>query len=471
MNAYSSSPSIPSGTSGTPLLQLSELSLTLADKALLQQVNFSLEDGECLAIIGPSGAGKSSLLQVLAGISPGKVQGRFERFGESASVAPDSRIGLLPQGLADNLNPHMTVAEHLQDGLSLHFKLSRRERWRRVQKLARQVALPGELLQRYPRHLSGGEIQRVLLALALLGDPQILLLDEPTAALDAQTGEQIRQLLQAQTRVRSIVLVTHDMSLAQQLADRVVLMQRGRIVQQGSVEQVLPASGGQYQPAVPVVTGHAPVKDEPAPVLELRHLHLGHRGRTLFSDFQLRLARGSLTLVYGASGCGKTSLARLLAGWEYLPPGAELDVRGRCLLLSQHARAACAGHFTLRQILTEPLMLAGRPVDLARVRYWLQQVRLPDSDAFMRRHPSGLSGGELQRLLLARAMLAEPDLLIADEPTSALDPALREEIVTLLLGVQKVSGCTLLIFTHDRQLSRLTGVPGHNLTPSGLIRK
>jgi ABC-type glutathione transport system ATPase component len=474
MNAsFSNPPTLPSRKNET-LLQLSGLSLTVKGKEILQQINFNLDKGECLAIIGPSGAGKSSLLQLLAGICPGEVQGHFKRFGQNTQIIPDARMSLLPQGLADNLNPHMTVSEHLQDGLKLHFKLPRRKLRQGTLDLAQQVALPETLLQRYPRHLSGGEIQRVLLALALLSNPQVLLLDEPTAALDVKNRERIHQLLQAQKEVRAIVLVTHDIHLAQELADRVVVMQQGQILQQGATEQLLPATDSQRKQAItpaPAVADHSFTPCDAPSALELKHLHLKHRGHILFKDFHLNLTRSSMTLVYGASGSGKTSLARLLAGWESMPQGTELNIPGRCMLLSQHARAACAEHFTLLQILTEPLKLAQKPIDMARIKYCLQQVRLPQTDAFMHRRPTGLSGGELQRLLLARAMLAEPDLLIADEPTSALDMELREEIASLLLTLQQQGHCTLLIFTHDEHLSALTGVPRRHLTPAGLVSR
>ena len=448
-----------------PLLQLSQVSVHLGGRALLKEIDLSLMPGECVAIIGPSGAGKSTLLQLLAGVCPGRLEGQFERFGQPAPLTRDPRISLLPQGLADNLNPHMTLEAHLREGLQLQGRLSTAGRRSRIRDLMQRVALPQHLLSRYPRHLSGGEIQRALLALALLGEPQVLLLDEPTAALDSHTREMIQQQLQRERKQRAIVLVTHDMALARKLADRVILMRQGQILRQGSVAACLPAQESSDAARQSALQADSTGK----PILEVEHLGLSYRGRHLFREFRMRLMPRELVLVRGASGTGKTTLARLLAGWDPLPPGARLTCRGRCLLLAQHPRTACAAHFSLLQILAEPLKLARHPIDREQINFWLQQVQLPCSEAFLQRYPHSLSGGELQRLLLARAMLAEPDLLIADEPTSALDPVLRDEIAAVLLRVQQRSGCTLLIFTHDERFSALTGVPARQLTASGLL--
>lgn len=463
MNAIISSQTVTNSIENKPQVQLKNLTVTLNDKPILRNVDFHLEKKQCVAITGPSGAGKSTFLQLLAGICFGEVEGHIEHFGAGCLVSPDSRIGLVPQGLADNLNPHMTVAEHLQDSLSVHHSLSRREKHKRICDLTSQVALPHTLLKRYPRHLSGGEIQRVLLALALVSDPEILLLDEPTAALDEDTRNQIYQLLVQQRHRRTIVFVTHDFRLASALAETVVRMQSGQLIERVPAHQLSPSINTDTTENL-----KEPSVNPRLPVLALRQLNVSHHGRALFREFTLDLPRGSLTLVYGNSGSGKTTLARMLAGWDPLPEGADLSFYGKAVLLAQHARAACAGHFTLRQILEEPLTLSKKRVDSALLRHWLQQVCLPDTDSFLQRHPGSLSGGELQRLLLARAMLSEPELLIADEPTSALDPALREEMISLFLAVQRTSGCTLLIFTHDKALTYLTGQLGRQLTPSGL---
>ena len=463
MNAVSSIQQVTNGARYEPLVQLRNITVTLDNKPILQNVDFQLGEKQCVAITGPSGAGKSTLLQLLAGIYHGHLEGHIEHFGTDCLASPDSRIGMVPQGVADNLNPHMTVVEHLLDGLDIHFKLSRRECHKRAHDLARQVALPQVLLKRYPRHLSGGEIQRVLLALALVSDPEILLLDEPTAALDEYTRNQIYQLLAQQRRIRTVVLVTHDMDLARAVADKVVRMGSGKVLGQAPATSL----SSDICSRAPD-TFKEPLVSPSQQVLELRQLNLNHHGRVLFSNFKMDLLRGSLTLVYGASGSGKTTLARVLAGWDPLPEGTELHRNGKAVLLAQHATAACARHFTLRQILEEPLIVSQQPVHDSQIRHWLKQVHLPHTDQFLQRYPASLSGGELQRLLLARAMLSEPELLIADEPTSALDPALREEMVSLLLTVQRLSDCTLLIFTHDKALVYLTGQAGWQLTSSGL---
>ncbi|NWO04434.1 MAG: ABC transporter ATP-binding protein [Alteromonadaceae bacterium] len=451
-----------------PPLLLKQVSLHLNGQTILKALNLRLEPGECLALIGPSGAGKSSLLSMLAGAFPGCSTGEVRYLGGRCIDYPGNSVALLPQGLADNLNPHMTVFQHLKDGLSVHARLSRRQVRERAQQLMSQASLPQTLLNRYPRHLSGGEVQRVLLALALASNPGLLLLDEPTAALDPGTRECILQQLKQQKHERSLVLATHDMELARQLADRVCEIRNGRIIQNGRPDEVLLTGSSQTQQTKHIRTRSASRRAVRSRVVELKNMTLNFGQKRVFRKFEVGIDFGSLRLVHGASGSGKTTLARLLAGWDALPAGARLNRRGRCLLLSQHAYSACPRHFTLRRILSEPLALQGQPVDVRVLRGWLQKVQLPDDDAFLQRRSDGLSGGELQRLLIARAMIARPDLLIADEPTSALNPDLRDDIARLLLSVRRETGCGLLVFSHDESLCRLLGVEGEFLRPGGL---
>jgi len=450
----------------TALIHMQQVSLQVDAKPLLQQIDLSVFANETLVIVGPSGAGKTTLLELMAGFCPGQLTGQFMRFGQAFSTLADTRIGLLPQGLADNLNPHMTIKQHFDQGLALYQQHNRRQRQQSIQELLQQACLPEHILLRYPRHLSGGEIQRVLLALATLGNPELLLLDEPTAALDKCMREHITRQLKAEKAKRAMVLVTHDLHLAHQIGDRIVEMK------QGKVSASIPAKGALIQSGQsPLIRPKAKINHDQPSVLSVHNLSISHKNRNIFRNFSMQLTQGSLTLVYGASGTGKTSLARILAGWDSHNSDASVNLNGRCVLLTQHPKAACASHFTLLEILTEPFHLSSLPVDMTKIRQWLCQVNLPDQDAFLQRKPAGLSGGELQRLLLARAMLSEPDILIADEPTSALDSALRSQIIQLLLDIQRHNHCTLLIFTHDEDLTDLTGSAGYVLTPEGITSR
>ncbi|QEW06161.1 ABC transporter ATP-binding protein [Nitrincola iocasae] len=452
-------------TTQTALIQMQDLLLEIDEKPLLRQIDLSVFPNETLVIVGPSGAGKTTLLELMAGFCPGQWSGQFRRFGQVFTGVTDTRIGLLPQGLADNLNPHMTIKQHFDEGLALQQKHNPHQRQLPMQVLMQQACLPENLLMRYPRHLSGGEIQRVLLVLATLSKPELLLLDEPTAALDKSMREHITQQLRKEKTKRAMVLVTHDLNLAHQLGDRIIEMRQGQI-STNNLASVLT-----MQSISPPTKPKATKNHNKPSVLSVQNLFLNHQGRIIFRNFNMQLTQGSLTLVYGASGAGKTTLARMLAGWDPHTSATNINITGRCVLLSQHPKTACASHFTLLEILTEPLRLSSTPVDMTKVRQWLCQLHLPNNDAFLQRKPTGLSGGELQRLLLARAMLTEPDILIADEPTSALDPALRSHIIHLLMEIQRNRCFTLLIFTHDQDLDHMTGSSAYMMTPEGITPK
>lgn len=460
------------------LIAIKHLSLMVKERLILNDIQLSIQSGKCVAIIGMSGAGKSSLLQLLGGINPGTILGSVTRFGEPIVTGFDPRVGWLPQGLADNLNPHMTIEQHLLEGLKLSAFYGKKKKLthpkqkqklkQEIERIIELVSLPSVILTCYPCHLSGGEIQRVLFALSLIYKPELLLLDEPTASLDSDTTSYISETLNRLKGQTTLVLVSHDFSLVQQLADRVIVMDGGRIIDEGTPCSIL----AKYDQHLNILQESDDIQETntfiSSTVLSIEYLSLRKRDRQLFSNFSMQVKRGETILTYGESGAGKTTLARILAGWDLPPKPCVVQHFGLCVYLSQHPRAACANHFSLREILQEPMKLANQPIDESSIKYWLQQVKLPDSDEFLLRKPATLSGGELQRLLIVRAMLAKPDVLIADEPTSALDPVLKQEIVECFKTIQEKTRCSLIIFTHDPELQELLCTKGRMLSEYGL---
>lgn len=456
-----------STTNYQPFIELSNVSLHLQNKALLKDVNCTFNRQECVAIIGSSGAGKSTLLQLLIGLNIEHISGSCTL----KSVKDQYSVQFLPQGQSDNLNPKRTVEQHFIEQIVITRKegfLSKlkgnRHRAELVQ-LVQHLSLSEEILSRYPASLSGGEIQRVLLGLTLLAKPQLLLLDEPTAALDRLTKKHISAKLKECKQHSSIIIVSHDMELVRDIADRIVVMKQGKIIQDDQASNIIFDSKNRDNELNKKSNAYS--KEE---LLSIDKLNLSYADKQIFSDFSLSISKGSTHLVYGRSGSGKTQLARIIAQWKKLPDGARYRMKGSCALLSQHALSACASHFSLQDILFEPLRLMGKDIDKEKMYFWLKQVSLPTTEAFLQRKPTTLSGGELQRLLLVRAMLIEPDLLIADEPTSALDPALRDEIISLFNLIHQYTGCALLIFTHDPEMAEVMQQPRYRLNKKGLIK-
>lgn len=457
------------------IIELDKVSLPLRNKVLLNNVHLTVKRNQCVVCIGKSGAGKSSLLQLIGGIFPAQYTGYASRFGETLKEGYDPRVGWLPQGLADNLNPHMTIEQHLLEGVILAERSKSKSvneistRQSVVESIIQQVSLPLSVLGQFPKYLSGGEIQRVLLALAMISKPELLLLDEPTASLDSQTKALITETLKQLKASTTLFIVTHDLILANALADDILVMASAEIINkqsdiQGEKQNTAVNTSFKEMDRVKKCASKSACM---MPVVNINGLSLEYEGRVIFKDFSMTICKNTTNIIYGESGKGKTTLARIIAGWNRQADQYITRI-GSSVYLSQHPRSACSPHFTLKKILTEPLYLNNIPIDMEKLYDWLRLVSLPSSEAFLSRKPATLSGGELQRLLIVRAMLAEPDLLIADEPTSALDPDVKAEIVRCFELIQSNTHCAVLIFTHDLEMQTLMGRKGLKLMKNGL---
>lgn len=460
------------------MIRVENLSLGHGLTPILNDVSFEVQPGETLAIIGESGSGKTSLARLLMGLLPGGSNRAFHWKGRAFMGEMDvlnasrramnhfrgRQAGLIVQALSDALNPHMRIRQHLREIVLQH----------RLALTAEEICatwhIPTRLLDRYPLGVSGGEIQRVLTALALLPAPRFLILDEPTAALDVANRAHAIAGFRRGSDTRCQILITHDLDLARALSDRVAVLKAGRIVETGPTLSVFRQPSHDYTrlliksalPSIPPAVAAGPDATEAG--LHIRNLCHSVAGRWVFQDLQVSIPEGSCLAVLGESGSGKTTLSRLVAGMEDIQSGAILWRRGgretsfRAALVCQHPHRAMARHFSVAQVLGEALDLKQKRTGKARLSdrqrsrqifNLLETVGLPWDDRFLDRRSAALSGGEAQRLVIARALAMNPDILVADEPTAALDMISRSQVLDLLRRLKEERRLTILLATHD----------------------
>lgn len=476
---------------GETALQLSGLTVAYAQGGtVVDDVSLDLPAGKTVAIVGESGSGKSTLLRALLGLNPRtateswrllEIRGRDgrPRRVDDARTLRGAGVGIVPQDPSRSLDPLLRIGANFSE---LHRHLLRITDGARSRALA-EAALesvgvddPPARLAQYPHELSGGLQQRVLIALALVGDPQLLLADEPTSNLDATVQKRVLDLLD-DLRVRrslSLLLVTHDIAVAAERADLIHVMRGGRLVEGGPAAAILSNPRTDYtRHLLGALPGRLPRRAgagaEAFPiVLEARDLRKAFgRGPARIdavADVGLALRRRRTLAIVGESGAGKSTLLRLLVGLER-------PDRGNVLLHGRHDPATRAGlrvfrrhvqlvyqnpvgslnpAYTVGDSIAESLeanSLGTRSERRARVRDLLRQVDLPEGVS--ERRPSQLSGGQLQRVAIARALALEPEVLILDEPVSALDQAVQYALLQLLLALQARLGVAYLLVSHD----------------------
>ncbi|MDU6409890.1 MAG: ABC transporter ATP-binding protein [Yersiniaceae bacterium] len=480
-----------------PLLALENLTLSYRNghqrQRVVNNVSFTLEAGEMVALVGESGSGKTTTAQAIIGLlaengerDAGRILFNGVEISRWSQRRLDSlrgaRISLIPQDPGSSLNPIKTIGSQVAEVLALHQRLSRKARDERVIALLARVGLshPEQRAQQYPHQLSGGMKQRVLIAIAIALQPALIIADEPTSALDVTVQKRILDLIDELRRESgtAVLFVTHDLALAAQRADRLLVFRHGEIQEQGPTARVIASPGSPYTRrlfadlaalAPPALPGPAALAC-PALVAEgvSKAFPLGPRESQplqALRDVSFSVPRGTTHALVGESGSGKSTLARILLGFQTADSGhivldgidttglsgeAQRQMRQKIQLVYQNPFASLDPSQSLYQIIEEPLLNfapLSKSERRARVEAVTTRVALPLE--LLARKPRALSGGQRQRVAIARALVLQPGILVLDEATSALDVTVQAQILALLQQLQQQLGLTYMFISHD----------------------
>ncbi|MGO2659448.1 ABC transporter ATP-binding protein [Mycetocola reblochoni] len=451
---------------------------------LVDDADLVVERGRCLGVVGSSGSGKSLLVRAGIGLPPEGVHYRRRRWriagtaleGASDRVLSGLRgrtIAYIGQDALGGLDPLRPIGRELADVLRLHGREGDATPERLLAELAR-LGLHGDdtLLERRSGSLSGGQRQRVLLAAALLARPEVIIADEATTALDTVSQRQVLDALAAaMAEGTAVVLVSHDLAVVAELADRVAVMERGRVVETGSTRRVLEEPRRATTRALLRAAGAArlapPAAEPSRPVLEATGLTARHThgGVATIHDLSLTLDHGRTLGLVGASGSGKSTLARILLGlmpveqgtvtldghrWVPAPERDRRPYRRRVAAIAQDPVSTFDPRLTVGRLLSAAI--PGRDPGHRRASRLLDEVALPPELASA--HPARLSGGQRQRVAIACALAGDPEVLICDEAVTALDATVREGVLTLLADIQTRTGMAILLIGHDLSVVR-----------------
>jgi peptide/nickel transport system ATP-binding protein len=486
-------------TSTDPVLRVDDLHITFRIENRLVEavkgISFDVHPGEVLALVGESGSGKSVTARAILNLLPptATTSGRVLLSGQNTLEMPHNELrqirgraaSMIFQEPAAALDPVLRIGEQLVETLRVHETISRRAAHVRSIELLRMVGIPEpeNRVRAYPHQLSGGQLQRVMIAMAIAMQPPLLIADEPTTALDVTVQASILGLLRTlrDTMGTSILLISHNMGVVADLADRMVVMYRGDLVEEGPVEQVFAAPARDYTrkllASVPrIYDGSArnvstTVVKEDAPALELRDVSVTYRGGIgrppvhAVRGVSLSVNQGEIVGLVGESGSGKSTLTRSILGLlkpssgtvhtlgsdPYGASKSELvRIRRDIGMVFQDPRGSLNPRMTLEDGIAEPMViqrLGTKQERRERVRELLESVELPADSAS--RYPHQLSGGQRQRACIARALILKPKILVADEPTSALDVSVQAAILKLLKQLQAEYNFACLFITHD----------------------
>ncbi|MDD1754981.1 MAG: ABC transporter ATP-binding protein [Methanothrix sp.] len=507
------------------MLRIRNLRVSFGKTEILRGINLDLVPGDSISLVGESGAGKTTLALTLMGLHGGTASGEIQfREKDLLKISADEYrkmrgrdMAMVFQNVEDALDPVYRAKDQIAEAILNHSRPETRLLDERVSRLLSSVGLGPEKGGNYPHQLSGGERQRVLIAMALANDPDLLILDEPTASLDALTKADIMRLFASAMSGRISLVITHDISLASQLTELMAVLYAGKIVELGRTQEMvrnprhpytrglirsfpgmsttkdlqgIPGQMAHGLPGCPFhrrCTQHIEIcerlvpelvqQDERliachrggiVPLLQTRRISKSFASYSALQDIDLTLFEGETVSLVGESGSGKTTLSKIIMGL-YDQDAGEIHLDGKKIgkrdaqfyrmvqMIFQNPKESVSHRMNILDAVTEPLQvqrIGNKEEQRERAIDAIKRAQLPHDDDFLARYPHQLSGGEVQRAAIARALVLGPKLLIADEPTSALDPSVQAKILKLLMNLQENMGLAILFVTHDIALAR-----------------
>ncbi|MCX8961686.1 ABC transporter ATP-binding protein [Erwinia psidii] len=483
-----------------PLVAVENLCVTAhtddgRDIPLVSDIRFTVQKGEVLALIGESGSGKTTIALALMGYARHGCKitaGHIHVAGTDVTTLNakqlcqfrGNKVAYIAQSAAASFNPAIKIMAQVIEPVVIHGVMTRAAAEQKAVQLFRELALPDpeNIGKRYPHQVSGGQLQRLMTAMALIGEPEVVILDEPTTALDVTTQVEVLKTFRRVVRQRGMtaIYVSHDLAVVAQMADRILVLLQGTVAEYGTTEQLLRSPQAEYSQLL-LAAAKQHIRAGPwkmpdsreAPLLEVRDIYAGYGPLNregipkipILHDISFRLWRGQAVGIIGESGSGKTTLAHVIAGMNAPSSGHILfnghyiagdmqqrpqDELRRIQYVFQMADTALNPAHSVATILSRPLKLfhglrgAALQKQLATL---LDLVQLPHS--VLGRHPWALSGGQKQRVNLARALAAEPDVILCDEVTSALDTVVAAAVLDLITDLRRDLGLSVIFISHD----------------------